>query len=222
MQDWSLGQEDPLKYEMAAYSDILPWRAHGQRSLAGYSSWGHNESDTTEHAHAKGHKGSGKITTRTQVLFLVSLQLRQQEMIYHTCATYSCNWELVQNVTGPGKGPNGTIFKEQGGPLKGGWGDHNGHRCPRSTETSSKQQEYSPTICISVPGLWLPLFLLLWLPWVHKFTWASSFFFWSSACTFTSLSTSLSRCRSFSEDGAKAERNPGLLNHNKVHLLFNH
>ena len=72
MQDWSLGQEDPLKYEMAAYSDILPWRTHGQRSLAGYSSWGHNESDTTENAHAKGHKGSGKITTRTQVFFLVS------------------------------------------------------------------------------------------------------------------------------------------------------
>ena len=115
-----------------------------------------------------------------------------------------------------GKGPNGAILKEQGGSLKGGWGDHNGHRCPRSTETNSKQQEYSPTICINVPGLWLPLFLLLWLPWVHKFTWASSFFFWSSACTFTSFSTSLSRCRSFSEDGAKAERNPGLLNHNKV------
>ena len=27
---------------------FLPGEFHGQRSLAGYSSWGHNESDTTE------------------------------------------------------------------------------------------------------------------------------------------------------------------------------
>ena len=27
---------------------ILPGESHGQRSLAGYSPWGHKESDTTE------------------------------------------------------------------------------------------------------------------------------------------------------------------------------
>ena len=27
---------------------LLPGKFHGQRSLAGYSSWGHKESDTTE------------------------------------------------------------------------------------------------------------------------------------------------------------------------------
>ena len=27
---------------------FLPGESHGQRSLAGYSSWGHKESDTTE------------------------------------------------------------------------------------------------------------------------------------------------------------------------------
>ena len=33
---------------MAAHSSILAWRSHRWRSLAGYSSWGCEESDTTE------------------------------------------------------------------------------------------------------------------------------------------------------------------------------
>ena len=39
---------------MATHLDILPGESHGQRSLMGYSPWGHKESDTiemTEHAH---------------------------------------------------------------------------------------------------------------------------------------------------------------------------
>ena len=30
---------------------FLPRKSHGQRSLVGYSTWGHKELDTTEHAH---------------------------------------------------------------------------------------------------------------------------------------------------------------------------
>ena len=30
---------------------FLPGKSHGQRSLAGYSPWGHKESDTTDHAY---------------------------------------------------------------------------------------------------------------------------------------------------------------------------
>ena len=30
---------------------LLPGKFYGQRSLAGHSSWGHKESNTTEHAH---------------------------------------------------------------------------------------------------------------------------------------------------------------------------
>ena len=41
----SLGQEDPLQKEMATHSNILAWKAHGQRSLEGYSPRGHKESD---------------------------------------------------------------------------------------------------------------------------------------------------------------------------------
>ena len=34
-------QEDPLEKEMATASSILAWKIYGQRSLAGYSPWGH-------------------------------------------------------------------------------------------------------------------------------------------------------------------------------------
>ena len=44
----SLGQEDLLEKDMTTHSSILAWKSHGQRSLAGYSSWGCEESDTTE------------------------------------------------------------------------------------------------------------------------------------------------------------------------------
>ena len=47
----SLGWEDPLQKEMAIHSSILPGKSHGQRSLEGYSPWGHKESDTTERLH---------------------------------------------------------------------------------------------------------------------------------------------------------------------------
>ena len=44
----SLGWEDPLEEGMATHSGIPAWKIHEQRSLVGYSPWGHKESDTTE------------------------------------------------------------------------------------------------------------------------------------------------------------------------------
>ena len=45
----SLSWEDPLEEGMATPFSILALEnPHGQRSLAGYSPWGHKESDTTE------------------------------------------------------------------------------------------------------------------------------------------------------------------------------
>ena len=41
-----LGWEDPLEEGMTTHLSILAWRIQG--SLAGYSPWGHKESDTTE------------------------------------------------------------------------------------------------------------------------------------------------------------------------------
>ena len=42
-----LGSGRSLEEEMATHSSILAWKCHGQRSLAGYSSWGCKESDPT-------------------------------------------------------------------------------------------------------------------------------------------------------------------------------
>ena len=44
----SLGRKDPLEKEMAPTPVFLPGEFHGQRSLAGCSSWDHKEFDTTE------------------------------------------------------------------------------------------------------------------------------------------------------------------------------
>ena len=41
-------EEDPLEEEIARHSSILPGKFHRQRSLVGYSPWGHKESDMTD------------------------------------------------------------------------------------------------------------------------------------------------------------------------------
>ena len=45
---------------------FLPRKFHGQRSLVGYSAWGHKELDVTEHSHTHTH-------THTQMLYTVVL-----------------------------------------------------------------------------------------------------------------------------------------------------
>ena len=44
----SLDQEDLLEKKMATTPVFLTEEPHGQRSLVGYSPWGHKESDMTE------------------------------------------------------------------------------------------------------------------------------------------------------------------------------
>ena len=44
----SLGQEDPVEKGMATTPVFLPVEFHRQRSLTGYSPWGHKELDMTE------------------------------------------------------------------------------------------------------------------------------------------------------------------------------
>ena len=46
-----LDREDPLEEGMATTPVFLPGKSHGQRSLVGYSPWGHKELDTTERLH---------------------------------------------------------------------------------------------------------------------------------------------------------------------------
>ena len=42
------GWEDPWRRKRQSTPVLLPGKSHGQRSLVGYSPWGHKESDTTE------------------------------------------------------------------------------------------------------------------------------------------------------------------------------
>ena len=44
----ALGQEDLLVKGMVLAPLFLPGKSHGQRSLMGYSPWGHKEVDMTE------------------------------------------------------------------------------------------------------------------------------------------------------------------------------
>ena len=48
IQVLSLGQEDSMEKGIAPTPVFLPGEPQGQRSQAGYSSWGRKESDTTE------------------------------------------------------------------------------------------------------------------------------------------------------------------------------
>ena len=43
----SLDRKDPLEKGMATTPVFLPGESHGQRSLVGYSPWGHKESGMT-------------------------------------------------------------------------------------------------------------------------------------------------------------------------------
>ena len=44
----ALGQEGPLEKGIAAHSSSLTWEIPWSEELAGYSPWGHKESDATE------------------------------------------------------------------------------------------------------------------------------------------------------------------------------
>ena len=43
--------EDPLEKGMVTHFSIPAGESHGQRSLEGYSPWGHEELDMTKHKH---------------------------------------------------------------------------------------------------------------------------------------------------------------------------
>ena len=59
-------------------SVFLPERAHGQRSLVGYSRWGHKELHSTEHAHSFCQPFQGFF--HNKVRDKLSIRLRAHEM----------------------------------------------------------------------------------------------------------------------------------------------
>ena len=67
----SLGWEDPLEKEWLPSPVLLPGKSHRQRSLAGYSSWGHKESDTSEQLSTHAH--------------MHALRKREKPILSHRC-----------------------------------------------------------------------------------------------------------------------------------------
>ena len=67
----SLGQEDPPT------PVFLPGKFHGQRSLVGYSPWGHKESDMTKHTAGSNHHNSQLDSVPSTLYILNHLVLKQ-------------------------------------------------------------------------------------------------------------------------------------------------
>ena len=79
----SLSREDPCRKKWQPIPVFLPGESHGQRSLAGYRSWGGKESDMTEGLNNK-KPGIGSIpgnedikVIKTNTMLLLK-RLRQQ------------------------------------------------------------------------------------------------------------------------------------------------
>ena len=54
----------PWKRKQQPSPVFLPGKFHGQRSLVGYSPWGHKESDTTEHVYTRSELGGSNSKKR--------------------------------------------------------------------------------------------------------------------------------------------------------------
>ena len=96
-QFWSLGHKDPWRRKWQPTRVFLPGKFHGQKSLEGYSSWGHKESDITERLTIS-HTFSlrlGNISQETQNSTQLVKHLKVQRKIY----TMVCGWMYNKNVT---------------------------------------------------------------------------------------------------------------------------
>ena len=108
---WSLGQEDLLEKGMATHSSILAGECHGQRSLAGHSSWdckelnmaewhahtcarmhAHAHTHTHTHAHTHTHRGINSFKDWA----LSQMNYMKPFIIGYKMADYSPKGELLQ------------------------------------------------------------------------------------------------------------------------------
>ena len=76
---------------------ILPGKSHGQRSLAGYSPWGREESDTTEHARTSTHT---HIHTRARA--------RQVDEVWPQDVDWVQVWSILSHLPGNKGLPGGS------------------------------------------------------------------------------------------------------------------
>ena len=78
----SLGWEDPLEKGRATHSSILAWKIPWIEEPGGYSPWGCEESDTTEHPTHPASDGDSTLQTRNRT--------RRKEG--HRSADGACAW----------------------------------------------------------------------------------------------------------------------------------
>ena len=76
MRAQSLGREDAWRREQQPIPVFLLGKFHGQRSLVGYSPWGHKESDSTEHTCIHTHIQSYNIIGHYTSIFKVTDNLK--------------------------------------------------------------------------------------------------------------------------------------------------
>ena len=80
MQVWSLCGNIPWSRKWQCCPIYLPEKFHGQRNLAGYSPWGHKQSDKTEQLHF--------------LSFLINLQVSLLESYTILCMYWVCHTYL--------------------------------------------------------------------------------------------------------------------------------
>ena len=78
----SLGWEDPLRREWQPSPVFLPGEFHGQRSLAGYSPWGHKDVDTTEQLTTSVICHINKLKNQNHMIILMEAE-KPSEKIQH-------------------------------------------------------------------------------------------------------------------------------------------
>ena len=68
---WLLIRKISWRWKWQPTPAFLPGKSYGQRSLLGYSPWGHKELDVTEHAHTHTHMQMYSIYYITESLYCI-------------------------------------------------------------------------------------------------------------------------------------------------------
>ena len=88
----SLGQKDPLEKVMATQ---LQYSCHGQRSLTGYSPWGHKELDTTERLTLTEESGFSREAEPIEWDISTGTKVEKRVMRVLQCLSYRTDVEIV-------------------------------------------------------------------------------------------------------------------------------
>ena len=112
MQETGSGRS-PGKRKWHPTPVFLPGKSHGQRSLVGYSAWGHKELDTTEQLSIQRESGCPELNKKPKVQTEMRLGLLTASMhlFTHLCKKYLfcvpiISWALLQALGNSNKQEN--------------------------------------------------------------------------------------------------------------------